>query len=236
MRNVHDPADQAGVGRQRRDLSFEGTPEKQRPWQQRRYQVATAVTTAAALGAGLFIANHVGHGRARDASVARAAVATPGTPTALPGMAVGSTAPGSAPATGAPAKAAPAKSPPAKAAQPPAMQSTTTTTTTGDVTVTSSGSLPKEHHTLRVVSARSDLSGQRELAWAADAGRVVGDARCTQNFRFNAASRAGVRPTLMICWRTSATKSVYTVAVDIDHRPSAQASVAIIDRIWSKLR
>src|SRR4051812_8356450 len=34
------------------------------------------------------------------------------------------------------------------------------------ITVTNSGSMPKDHHTLRVVSAARDLSGQRELTWA----------------------------------------------------------------------
>ncbi len=103
------------------------------------------------------------------------------------------------------------------------------------VTVTSSGSMPKDHHTLRVVSARADLSGQRELAWVADAGQPVGDARCTQNFHIGPKATARVRPTLLVCWRTSPDRSVYTVAVDVDHRPSAQASVAVIDDVWSRL-
>jgi len=103
------------------------------------------------------------------------------------------------------------------------------------VQVTNSGSLPRDHHTLRVVSARGDLTGQRELAWVADAGHPVGDALCSQNFRFNPGSSAGPRPTMLICWHTSADRSVYTVAVDIDHPPSERASVATIDRVWSTL-
>ncbi len=104
-----------------------------------------------------------------------------------------------------------------------------------DITVTASGSMPKDHHTLRVVSARSDLTGKRELAWVADAGQPVGDARCTQNFHIGPGAPARVRPTLLICWRTSAARSVYTVAVDVDHRPSAKASVEAIDRAWDEL-
>jgi len=103
------------------------------------------------------------------------------------------------------------------------------------VTVRSSGSMPKDHHTLRVVSANSDLTGQRELAWVADKGQPVGDARCTQNFRIGPGAPARVRPTLLICWRTSAQRSVYTVAVDVDHRPSPKASVDELDRVWNEL-
>jgi len=103
------------------------------------------------------------------------------------------------------------------------------------LTVTDSGSLPKDHHTLRVVSARGDLSGQRELAWVADSGHQVGDARCTQNFRIGPSAAPRVRPTMMLCWRTSAHRSVYTVAVDVQHPPSEKASVATIDQVWGQL-
>jgi hypothetical protein len=103
------------------------------------------------------------------------------------------------------------------------------------LTVTTSGSLPKDHHTLKVVSALDDLSGQHELAWAADSGHPVGDARCTQNFRIGPSAAAKVRPTMLLCWRTSADRSVYTVAVDLDQRPSEKASVATINEVWSKL-
>jgi hypothetical protein len=103
------------------------------------------------------------------------------------------------------------------------------------LTITNSGSLPKDHHTLRVVSAPGDLSGQHELAWAADQGHAVGNARCTQNFRIGPKATARVRPTMLLCWRTSPHRTVYTVAVDLDHLPSEQASVATINQVWSKL-
>src|SRR2546423_606895 len=109
------------------------------------------------------------------------------------------------------------------------------TTTEAGVTVTNFGSMPKDHHTLRVVSGRMDLSGRHELAWAADTGHPVGDARCTQNYRIGPSSAPRVRPTMLLCWRTSAHRSVFTVAVDIEHRPSEQDSVDTIDRVWSTL-
>jgi hypothetical protein len=104
-----------------------------------------------------------------------------------------------------------------------------------NVTVTMSGSINKDKHTLKVVSAHGDLTGQRELAWAADAGHAVGAARCTQNFRINPQSKAGIRPTMLLCWRTSATKSVYTLAVDIVRKPSERASVAKLNAIWNAM-
>ena len=88
---------------------------------------------------------------------------------------------------------------------------------------------------LRVITARFDLSGQRELLWAADAGRAVGDARCTQKFHFSNVEKPAVRPNLLLCWRTSADRSVATVLVDQHGRPSAVESVRIIDREWAKL-
>ncbi|HKT02426.1 MAG TPA: hypothetical protein VJT31_23090, partial [Rugosimonospora sp.] len=131
---------------------------------------------------------------------------------------------------GSPGASAPANGTPADPA-------TTSTTVINGIlaTVTNSGSLPRQHHTLRVVSARGDLAGQRELAWAADSGYAVGSARCTQNFRFNVDSPARVRPTLMLCWRTSPAKTVYTIAVDVDNRPSAAASVAVLNQVWTSM-
>jgi hypothetical protein len=100
------------------------------------------------------------------------------------------------------------------------------------VAISASGTLAKNKRTFKVVSAHGDLTGQRELRWVADAGRAVGDARCTQNFRLNPQSKATVKPTLLICWRLSPTKSVFTVLVDLNQKPSAKASVAALDKAW----
>lgn len=105
---------------------------------------------------------------------------------------------------------------------------------TAPVTVTNSGSLAKGG-TLRVVSSRSDLTGLREHAWAADKGRRVGDATCTDNFHFSNDSKAQVRPTMLLCWRTSAQRSVLTVAVTKSGRPASATSIAALDKEWTKL-
>lgn len=106
---------------------------------------------------------------------------------------------------------------------------------TGAVEVTNTGSL-KEGGSLRVVTAKWDLTGQRELLWAADKGERVGKARCTQTLRFSNNLEPKERPTVLLCWRTSKDRSVVTVAVNKEGRPSKKASVAEIQRQWAALR
>ncbi|MDT5039501.1 MAG: hypothetical protein QOE51_486 [Actinoplanes sp.] len=105
----------------------------------------------------------------------------------------------------------------------------------GSLTVTNDGSLATGG-TMRVITARYDLTGQRELAWAADDGEAVGNAHCTQNFQFSSNVRPAERPTMLLCWRTSADRSVATVAVSKSGRPSKAVSVAEIDKQWRKLQ
>jgi hypothetical protein len=105
----------------------------------------------------------------------------------------------------------------------------------GSLTVTDSGSLATGG-TMRVITARYDLTGQHELVLAADDGVRVGSARCTQNFRFSGNAQPAETPTMLLCWRTSADRSVVTVAVSKAGRPSKVASVAEIDKQWRKLK
>src|SRR4029453_2428523 len=102
------------------------------------------------------------------------------------------------------------------------------------VTVTNTGSL-QDGGTMRVVSAKQDLTGQRELKWAADDGEAVGQARCTQTFVFSSGSPAKERPTMLLCWRPSTERSVITVAVSSSGRPSKATSVATLNTQWAKL-
>jgi hypothetical protein len=104
-----------------------------------------------------------------------------------------------------------------------------------DLIVTDSGSLRDEGGTLRVVSARGDLAGYKELGWVADDGDPVGSAKCTQTFRFANSAKPARKPNLLVCWRTSGTKSVYTVTVDLDGRPSKQDSVAALSKRWNAM-
>jgi hypothetical protein len=88
---------------------------------------------------------------------------------------------------------------------------------------------------MRIMTAKGDLSGQREMLWAADGGKPVGDARCTQKFHFSANGEAAVRPTMLLCWRTSAARSVVVLSIAKQGRPSQAASVAMIGRQWDSL-
>jgi len=94
---------------------------------------------------------------------------------------------------------------------------------------------PRPDGSLRIITAKFDLSGQRELLWAADRGEAVGDSHCTQNFHFSHNTKPAIRPNLLLCWRTSAERSVATVLVDQKGKPSIAESVQIIDREWAKL-
>jgi hypothetical protein len=104
----------------------------------------------------------------------------------------------------------------------------------GPVSVTNEGSL-KKGASLRTVSARYDLTGQRELLWAAGKPEKVGQAECTQKFRFSNDSGPKERPTMLLCWRTSDAKSVLTVAVTREGRPSAKKTVAALEKKWKAM-
>ena len=90
------------------------------------------------------------------------------------------------------------------------------------------------NHIVRVVAARADLTGALELAWAADAGHKVGAVNCTNTTRLTPDQPPRVRPTLMLCWRTSPSLSVYALVID----PKATSPVpatdaaATVDVVW----
>ncbi|GAB7041707.1 MULTISPECIES: hypothetical protein [Catenuloplanes] len=103
-----------------------------------------------------------------------------------------------------------------------------------EVTVDETRSADKRRR-LRVASARTDLTGYQELAWVTDDTTKVGDVECTNKIRLSPDVPATERPTLLICWRLSGTKSVYTVAVDMDGRPAPEESVAALSKRWQEL-
>jgi hypothetical protein len=89
---------------------------------------------------------------------------------------------------------------------------------------------------IRVISARHDLSGQREMRFAGDEGKPVGKGvTCTNRMRFAEGTPATVRPTALLCWRVSKERSVVTMAVAPKGKPSAAASVAVISKEWAAL-
>jgi hypothetical protein len=90
--------------------------------------------------------------------------------------------------------------------------------------------------TIRITSAKADLTGQQDQLMAADSGAPAGDARCTQKVHFSNSAAARTIPNLLLCWRTSANRSVVTLAVAKNGHPSTASSTAVIDREWAKLR
>ncbi|MCM4083776.1 hypothetical protein [Paractinoplanes hotanensis] len=89
--------------------------------------------------------------------------------------------------------------------------------------------------TIRVTSARFDLTGEPELALVGDKGWRVGRARCTRTVRNSPGDRPRAAPSTMVCWRVSPERSVITVAVTGQGRPSSRESVAALVREWARL-
>jgi hypothetical protein len=220
-----------------------------------RKQVVAGLGLAAVLGGGAIYATQtLTHGpdsiaphaegpapMASVGSVSSGAVAPASRPPSSPAPAAGTSSPvaPSAPADpqSANERVAAARSAAAKDGIPvqrPVPQ-VTAAAVVPDLKVTNFGSLRRDRKTLRVVSGRGDLTGQRELAWVADDGVPVGDARCGQNFRFANHAKPARKPNLLLCWRTSADKSVFTVMVDVSGHPSKRDSVAALDKQWNRL-
>ena len=103
----------------------------------------------------------------------------------------------------------------------------------GDI-VTRTRSTPEG--TIRITTARSDLSGLGDRLLAADDGQPAGPGRCTQNLRLGDDAPARKTPDMLLCWRTSAGRSVVTVAVARSGHPSVARSVAILNQEWAALR
>ena len=104
-----------------------------------------------------------------------------------------------------------------------------------EASVKSTGSV-KEGRTMRIITAKGDLTGQRELAWVAGGVTRVGPVSCSQTFQLANEEKPSKKPSLLVCWRTSRTRSVATVAVNLRGKPSQADSVKVIDREWRKLR
>ena len=96
--------------------------------------------------------------------------------------------------------------------------------------------VPVDDGTVRVTTARFDLTGHPQMLIAADKGRSVGDGiNCTNKVRFSTNGPAMTRPTILTCWRISETRSVVTFTAMRDSTPSATESVNLIEREWKKL-
>jgi hypothetical protein len=93
----------------------------------------------------------------------------------------------------------------------------------------------KEGGTMRIITVRGDLTGQREIGWVAGGVKRHGKVDCSQQFKLYNEQKPKERPSLLVCWRTSAERSVIVVDTKIGGRPTVEKSVAVIDREWRKL-
>ncbi len=88
---------------------------------------------------------------------------------------------------------------------------------------------------VRIITAKGDLTGQRELRWVADKGTPAGDARCSRKIRLSNEQAPNVLPNMLMCWRTSAAKSVVIINVRYHGKPTPADTVAVLDKEWAKL-
>lgn len=95
---------------------------------------------------------------------------------------------------------------------------------------------PIKNGTVRVTTARQDLTGGSALLLAGDRGKPVGGGvNCTDKVRFTRDAPAAEQPTLLLCWRTSSARSVVTMMATPEGKPSTDANISIINREWAKL-
>jgi hypothetical protein len=89
--------------------------------------------------------------------------------------------------------------------------------------------------TMRIISAKGDLSGEQEMLWVTGDGEPAGGgASCTQKFRFAQNTEPAVRPTMLLCWRISESRSVIVLAVSKE-KPSRKETVSTLTSQWEKL-
>ncbi|GAA2703949.1 hypothetical protein [Actinoplanes palleronii] len=95
---------------------------------------------------------------------------------------------------------------------------------------------PTDNGSVRVTTARHDLTDSSTLLLAGDRGKSVGaGVNCTNKVRFTRDAPVTERPTLLMCWKTSSSRSVVTMMAAPDGKPSADDNISIIDREWAKL-
>lgn len=88
---------------------------------------------------------------------------------------------------------------------------------------------------VRLVTARSDLTGQQELGWVAGGVSDHGNDHCSQTFRLFNSPAPEKKPTLLLCWRTSPAKSVVAALVDPKGKPSIARALKAVDDKWKSM-
>ena len=231
------------------------TEPKRRPLASRRIRLALGLAGLAVVGAGAYAVTDNLTGR--DAETTAGTSVPPGKTDA--GQVFADSVPGEVAPTTQPSSAGPSASATSKAAEPktdaervkaaksfaaahgvknfhPVLprQMPELTAAAENAKVRTTGSTA-EGRTMRIITAEGDLTGQRELGWVAGGITKMGEVSCSQTFQLANEEKPGKKPSLLVCWRTSATKSVATVAVNLRGKPSQKESVEVIGREWRKL-
>lgn len=220
----------------------------------RRAGIAIGAAAVAALVAGGSYVVAANLADDRDATSQVAAVASPDAPAASGGPA---TAGSAGPASTAPqATEAPSSSPPSSA--PPIAPDVQekieqarekmrkdgvevkrpvipqVTQTADNIEVTTEGSL-KEGGIVRIMAAREDLTGQRELAYVAGGVQEFRGVPCSQTFQFSTNPQPAKKDNLLMCWRTTPQKSVVAIVVDPKGRPSRDKAIDELEKKWRSM-
>jgi hypothetical protein len=88
---------------------------------------------------------------------------------------------------------------------------------------------------VRMVTAREDLTGKRELAWISGGVKKYRDVPCSQTIRLSPDTPPEKKDNLLICWRTSEAKSVISVVVDPEGHPSRRKAVDALEKEWRSM-
>jgi hypothetical protein len=88
---------------------------------------------------------------------------------------------------------------------------------------------------VRVVAALGDLTGQAELRYVAGGITEYRDAQCSQTFKFASSPQPAKKANLLMCWRTSAQKSVVAMVVDPEGKPSKNKAVKALEKKWRSM-
>ncbi|GAA0422945.1 hypothetical protein Aca07nite_23970 [Actinoplanes capillaceus] len=95
--------------------------------------------------------------------------------------------------------------------------------------------------TVRIMTAKSDLTGNRKLILSGDDGTPVGGGvHCTTDVPPGTAMSPPPPPPpsppeTLLCWRMSTDRSVITMATTTEGEPSTADSIAVIQREWDRL-
>jgi hypothetical protein len=97
------------------------------------------------------------------------------------------------------------------------------------------GTLKKDRRMTRIVSSRQDLTNFRELAWIADEGKPYRNARCSRMVQVSENVEPKEKPTMLMCWRLTPSKSVYTITVDLKKNPTPEDGTATLEQEWKRM-